>query len=126
MFVFVFVFLLIFVYGFSFLCLVDERSSAGFVFVFVFLLETGLCLADKRDLLLGLCLCSCWRSVCVLCSWIYVLVGSVFLCLCSCLLCFGFVFCVLGLCSWIYVLVVFVLVVLGSRSGSRFFFLKKF
>ena len=27
-----------------------------------------LCLADKRDLLLGLCLCSCWRSVCVLCS----------------------------------------------------------
>ena len=33
-----------------------------------------LCLADKRDLLLGLCLCSCWRSVCVLCSWICVLV----------------------------------------------------
>ena len=55
-----------------------------------------LCLTDKRDLLLGLCLCSCWRSVCVLCSWIYVLVGSVFLCLCSCLLCFGFVFCVHG------------------------------
>ena len=24
-----------------------------------------LCLADKRDLLLGLCLCSCWRPVCV-------------------------------------------------------------
>ena len=88
-----FVFLLIFGYVFSFLCLVHERSTAGFVFVF--LLETGLCfcvwltrdiycwvcvcvlagdrfmflcLANKRDLLLGLCLCSCWRSVCVLCS----------------------------------------------------------
>ena len=24
-----------------------------------------LCLANKRDLLLGLCLCSCWRLVCV-------------------------------------------------------------
>ena len=52
-----------------------------------------LCLADKRDLLLGLCLCSCWRSVCVLCSWICVLVfvflSSVFW---VCVLCFGFVF----------------------------------
>ena len=55
-----------------------------------------LCLADKRDLLLGLCLCSCWRSVCVLCSWICVPVGSVFLCLCSCLLCFVLWVCVLG------------------------------
>ena len=41
------------------------EGKEGFVF---------LCLADKRDPLLGLCLCSC-------------------------LLCFGFVFCVLGLCS---------------------------
>ena len=52
-----------------------------------------LCLADKRDLLLGLCLCSCWRSVCVLCSWICVLVfvflSSVFW---VCVLCSGFVF----------------------------------
>ena len=69
-----------------------------------------LCLADKRDLLLGLYLCSCWRSVCVLCSWIYVLV-FVFL---------ASVFCVMGLCSWICVLVVFFLVVLGSG----FFFFK--
>ena len=85
-----FLFLLIFGYVLSFLCLVDERSIAGFVFVL--LLETGLCfcvwltreiycwvcvsvlvrdqfvflcLANKRDLLLGLCLCSCWRLVCV-------------------------------------------------------------
>ena len=52
-----------------------------------------LCLADKRDPLLGLCLCSCWRSVCVLCSWICVLVivflSSVFW---VCVLCSGFVF----------------------------------
>ena len=82
------------------------EGNEGFVF---------LCLADKRDPLLGLCLCSCWRSVCVLCSWICVLV-FVFL---------SSVFCVLGLCSWICVLVVFVLVILGSGSGSRFF-LKNF
>ena len=52
-----------------------------------------LCLADKRDPLLGLCLCSCWRSVCVLCSWICVLVivflSSVFW---VCVLCSSFVF----------------------------------
>ena len=54
-----------------------------------------LCLADKRDPLLGLCLClcSCWRSICVLCSWICVLVivflSSVFW---VCVLCSGFVF----------------------------------
>ena len=41
------------------------EGKEGFVF---------LCLADKRDPLLGLCLCSCWRLVCVLCSWICVLV----------------------------------------------------
>ena len=60
------------------------EGKEGFVF---------LCLADKRDPLLGLCLCSCWRSVCVLCSWICVLVivflSSVFW---VCVLCSGFVF----------------------------------
>ena len=66
-----------------------------------------LCLADKRDLLLGLCLCSCWRSVCVLCSWICVLV-----------------FAFLSSVFWVCVLVVFVLVVLRFGSGSGFF-LKK-
>ena len=55
-------------------------------------------------------------------GFVFCVLGSVFLCLCSCLLCFGFVFCVLGLCSWICVLVVFVLVILGSGSGSGFFF----
>ena len=73
-----FIFLLIFGYVFSFLCLVDERSTVGFVFLF--LLETSLCfcvcvlagdwfvflcLVDKKDLLPGLCLCYCWRPVCV-------------------------------------------------------------
>ena len=70
-----------------------------------------LCLADKRDLLLGLCLCSCWRSVCVLCSWICVLVfvflSSVFWVY---VLCFGFVFldlCSCYFCSWIWIWVFF-------------------
>ena len=115
----VYVFLLIFGYVFSFLCLVDKRSSAGYVFVF--LLETGLCFCVwlTREI-------HCWVCVCVLVGdrFVFCVLGSMFLCLCSCLLCFGFVFCVLGLCSWICVLVVFVLVILGSGFGSRFF-LKK-
>ena len=112
MFVFVFVFLLIFGYVFSFLCLVDKRSSAGFVFVF--LLETYLCFCVwlTREIYY-------WVCVCVLAGdrFVFCVLGSMFLCLCSCLLCFRLVFYVLGLCSWICVLVV-----LGSRSGSEFFF----
>ena len=107
-----FVFLLIFGYVFSFLCLVDERSSTGFVFVF--LLETDLCFCVwlTREIY-------CWVCVCVLAGdrFVFCVLGSVFLCLCSCLLCFRLVFYVLGLCSWICVLVV-----LGSGYGSGFFF----
>ena len=88
MFVFVFVFLLIFGYVFSFLCLVDERSSVGFVFVF--LLEIGLCFCVwlTREIYCWVCVYVFVGDRFVFC----VLVGSVFLCLCSCLLCFGFVF----------------------------------
>ena len=94
MFVFVFVFLLIFGYVFSFLCLVDKRSSAGFVFVF--LLETYLCFCVwlTREIYF-------WVCVCVLAGdrFVFCVLGSMFLCLCSCLLCFRLVFYVLGLCS---------------------------
>ena len=90
-----------FVFGWrEIFCCVCVCVLAGDRFMF-------LCLANKRDLLLGLCLCSCWRSVCVLCSWICVLVGSVFLCLCSCLLCFVFLdlcsCCFCSCCSWIWI-----------------------
>ena len=77
-----------------FLCLVDERSSAGFVFVF--LLETYLCFCVwlTREIYY-------WVCVCVLAGdrFVFCVLGSMFLCLCSCLLCFRLVFYVLGLCS---------------------------
>ena len=40
----------------------------------------------------------CWVCVCVPVGdrFVFCVLGSVFLCLCSCLLCFGFVFCVHG------------------------------
>ena len=87
----VYVFLLIFGYVFSFLCLVDERSSAGFVFVF--LLETGLCFCVwlTREI-------HCWVCVCVIVGdrFVFCVLGSMFLCLCSWLLCFVLWVCVLG------------------------------
>ena len=83
--------LLIFGYVFSFLCLVDERSSAGFVFVF--LLETGLCFCVwlTREIY-------CWVCICVLVGdrFVFCVLGSMFLCLCSWLLCFVLWVCVLG------------------------------
>ena len=116
-------------------------SNRGFLLIFGYMFSCwflGMCFLFcvwlTRDLLLGLCLCSCWKPICVFvfgwqerstAGFVFVFLLEIGLCfvfldLCSCVC--VLVFCVLGLCSWICVLVVFVLVILGSGSGSGFFF----